>query len=514
MARMSRARAVAISVAVFTGVAVASAFGSLGPSGAELRVHDPSAAFEGVPDVSAQGDGYVVAWYETVSGSDRNIYARRYGPDDAPRGAIVPVSTIGANEEIPRIDAASDGTFVVAWETDSDQSAARRFDADGTPLTGKIAAVTGGIPDVAVAADGTFVVVGGTSGFVVARQFAANGVAIGAEIQVGPGDQSAEPTVDIDAQGRVFVAWSDYTASGPSYVRVRGYDANLLPAFATKAPTDGDPDSFQPDVVSAADGFVVVWSGDVVTEPGAADGPIGRRFAPDGTPLGPPVKLDAAGDGVSRGQPRVTRGPGGGIVGVWTQGAVPDTLLVGRAFTAELAGAGDRADLAPGGLHHGVAALSGQVVVAYDRLVPGQFVDAFVRRAPYDLLGGTPITPPTPTPTPVTPTPTPSTPPPATVPPPKPAFAAVVTLPSTRKCVSRRSFRIRLRHPRGARILSAAVLVNGKKVATRRGKRVTAPVDLRGLPKGRFKITITVTLVDGRTVRGTRSYRTCAPTRN
>ncbi len=136
MARMPRAGVVAILVAGLSVVAAMPASASLGPAGAELRVHDPSANFEGKPDVTAQGDGYVVAWYDSLPGSDRNIYARRYGPDDTPRGDIVPVSTDGANEEIPRIDAAPDGTFVVAWETDSDQSAVRRFAADGTPLTG------------------------------------------------------------------------------------------------------------------------------------------------------------------------------------------------------------------------------------------------------------------------------------------------------------------------------------------------------------------------------------------
>ena len=35
-------------------------------------------------------------------------------------------------------------------------------------------------------------------------------------------------------------------------------------------------------------------------------------------------------------------------------------------------------------------------------------------------------------------------------------------------------------------------------------------VNLRGLPKGRFKVRITVTLADGRKVRTTRKYRTCA----
>lgn len=95
--------------------------------------------------------------------------------------------------------------------------------------------------------------------------------------------------------------------------------------------------------------------------------------------------------------------------------------------------------------------------------------------------------------------------------PPTVRFASVVTLPAAKRCVSRRAFPIRLRQPRGAVIVSAVVRVNGRRVTTRRGKRVLAPIDLRGLPKGKVKVAITVTLADGRTVQGSRTYRTCAP---
>ena len=54
------------------------------------------------------------------------------------------------------------------------------------------------------------------------------------------------------------------------------------------------------------------------------------------------------------------------------------------------------------------------------------------------------------------------------------------------------------------------VAVNGKRTKVVRGVRDTATVDLRGLPKGRFKVRITVTLADGRKVSSTRRYRTCA----
>ena len=106
--------------------------------------------------------------------------------------------------------------------------------------------------------------------------------------------------------------------------------------------------------------------------------------------------------------------------------------------------------------------------------------------------------------------------PPAVKPPTRtalPALGALVTLPANRRCVSRRSFRIRLRLPKGVRVKQAVVRVNNRRVAVRKGARYTAPVDLRGLPRGRFTVKVTVTFVDGRTRSGTRKYRTCASKR-
>jgi hypothetical protein len=79
--------------------------------------------------------------------------------------------------------------------------------------------------------------------------------------------------------------------------------------------------------------------------------------------------------------------------------------------------------------------------------------------------------------------------------------------------VSRRNFRIRLRQPSGLRIAQAVVSLNGKRVRTVKGSRVTAPIDLRGLPKGRFTVKVSITLRDGRRVSDSRRYRTCAPKR-
>jgi plastocyanin len=82
-------------------------------------------------------------------------------------------------------------------------------------------------------------------------------------------------------------------------------------------------------------------------------------------------------------------------------------------------------------------------------------------------------------------------------------------------CTSQRRFQIRIRQPRGERLRSARVKVNGKSVAVSKravdGKtRLTAQVDLRGLPRGTYTVEITAVTVSGKRLTGTRAYQTCA----
>jgi plastocyanin len=80
-------------------------------------------------------------------------------------------------------------------------------------------------------------------------------------------------------------------------------------------------------------------------------------------------------------------------------------------------------------------------------------------------------------------------------------------------CVSKRNFKIRIRQPKGtARIAVVKVTVNGRPVEAKlENRRFTAPVDLRGFVAGTYEVQIVATAADGKVLRGTRRYRTCAP---
>jgi hypothetical protein len=130
---------------------------------------------------------------------------------------------------------------------------------------------------------------------------------------------------------------------------------------------------------------------------------------------------------------------------------------------------------------------------------------------------------PEPTPEPPAPAPPSSTPTNGTV-----TAAQAFGLPSTRRCVSRRNFVIRLKRPGKVSYLAARVTVNGRRtpvfvlderyltirgrVLTRR--RLSARVDLRGLPKGTFRVGIIAVTKTLRSISDARAYRTCEPRRS
>jgi plastocyanin len=85
---------------------------------------------------------------------------------------------------------------------------------------------------------------------------------------------------------------------------------------------------------------------------------------------------------------------------------------------------------------------------------------------------------------------------------------------AAQSCASKRVFAIRLRGFDSRLVRSALVSFNGKPLPV--GTQViggrlrhTARIDLRGLPRGSYNVTITVTTRSGRVLRGVRTYRTC-----
>jgi len=97
---------------------------------------------------------------------------------------------------------------------------------------------------------------------------------------------------------------------------------------------------------------------------------------------------------------------------------------------------------------------------------------------------------------------------------PPPVGRRPTTRPKLGKCTSARRLRLRIRHPRGARVAAIKVLVAGGRQSIQRGGNLTvAHIDLRRLRAGSYRVRVVATLVrNGHRSRVTlrRVYRTCA----
>ena len=89
-------------------------------------------------------------------------------------------------------------------------------------------------------------------------------------------------------------------------------------------------------------------------------------------------------------------------------------------------------------------------------------------------------------------------------------------LPGSRRCLSRRSFVIRLHEPKAGRlrVRGTRVTVAGRRVKVfRKRGRVRARVDLRGKVRQRVRVKVLARTTRGKVLRDTRVYRTCTPKR-
>jgi hypothetical protein len=89
--------------------------------------------------------------------------------------------------------------------------------------------------------------------------------------------------------------------------------------------------------------------------------------------------------------------------------------------------------------------------------------------------------------------------------------AAAFSLPPAKQCVSRRKFTIHVRKLPGITWVGAVIKINHKRIKTVGRAHITALVNLVGLPKGTFVLSITADASNGQSVTGTRTYHTCVP---
>lgn len=107
------------------------------PQGGEFRVNTVARGGQSGPAVSADANGFVVAWTSFgQDGSANGVIARRYHRNGTPVGAEFVVNTYTTqNQQAPSVASAQDGSFVVTWQSfgqDGDAGGvfAQRFASD------------------------------------------------------------------------------------------------------------------------------------------------------------------------------------------------------------------------------------------------------------------------------------------------------------------------------------------------------------------------------------------------
>lgn len=92
----------------------------------------------------------------------------------------------------------------------------------------------------------------------------------------------------------------------------------------------------------------------------------------------------------------------------------------------------------------------------------------------------------------------------------KPSFGRLVALPSNRRCVRARSFRVKIRRNASDPVRRATLRIGGRRAATASGRALSKGLRARRLPRGRFRAQVEVVTRSGHKTAGQRSYRGCA----
>jgi uncharacterized protein (UPF0248 family) len=229
------------------------------------------------PGVAMDAEGNsVVVWYRSVPNVGPHVFAQRLNPAGQPLGDIVQVSQQSRVEtRNPTVDTDSAGNFVVTWSDRSGNFAtvgafARRFSADGTPLSDEFKANSTrqdtSLSSVTVNSMGEFVIAWNANGYgsgvnVYVQMYDSEGVSQGGEIRINHSilGHSYSPEVAMSDDGTFFVSWTQ-TVGNSTEIFARRFGlsespGNILHAFGTDEVTLTASQNFSS--ISIADSAIV-----------------------------------------------------------------------------------------------------------------------------------------------------------------------------------------------------------------------------------------------------------------
>ena len=262
----------------------------------------------------AQGR-FVVVWQSSASqdGDVYGVFLQRFNSFGFELGVELQVNThFTGNQVNPSVAMASDGRFVVVWQSPHDLGSGgifgRRYDSTGTALATEfqVSVFTESaqvLPSVSMEwFDGAFVVSwrddlrDGSSGGIFGRRFDSAGAALGGDFQVNTFtfESQDNPTTAVFRGNAGFVvAWQSINQDGFYHgVFAQRFDSSGVAQAGEFQVNQYTPYSQTgPAIAVIGGGFVVTWQS--TAQDGNVDGIFARRFDSLGGPLGGEFQINA-----------------------------------------------------------------------------------------------------------------------------------------------------------------------------------------------------------------------------
>ncbi|MET0961261.1 MAG: Ig-like domain-containing protein, partial [Noviherbaspirillum sp.] len=316
------------------------------PAGGQILVNTATQDRQEMSTVGTAADGsFVVAWasrnHEAGDTDGWSVKGQRFAADGSRLGAEFLVNQLSAKDQWqPSIAVAADGQFVIAWTSSAGNDIyVRHFDAAGNPLGGEVLAssVNGAgsqtLPSVAIAADGSYVVAwqtdsGGTAKSVYAQRFNADDSLRGSGFKANThdADDQTQPSVAISGSGTFVIAWTSAKQDGDAggiYAQLYGSDGERAGSeFRVNTVTAKD----QGDASVAMDGagnFTVAWNS-VGQDNGGSPGIYAQRYSVGGAALGGAFLVNST-TAATQTAPAVSVNGGGNLAIAWEGAGIGDS---------------------------------------------------------------------------------------------------------------------------------------------------------------------------------------------
>lgn len=249
--------------------------------GTEFQANTYTGGSQNYTSIDSAADGsFVVVW--DSAGQDANsqgVFGHRYDSLGDSIGSEFQVHTYtSGTEQVPTVDVAGDGSFIVVWEGVGRGAVGQRFDSLGARVGSEFVAedLAAGaqagpfIPGLAILPDGGFVVTGvsldvGYSSGVFARRFSSSATSLGGSFQVNTFTFDAQKgaTVAAGEDGGFVIVWRSSSQDGYNYgifgQRFGSNGGRIGAEFQVNSYTLSDE---REQAIAAGDGgFIVVWQG-------------------------------------------------------------------------------------------------------------------------------------------------------------------------------------------------------------------------------------------------------------